>query len=336
MAQDRDLTWDIAKGIGIILVVYGHVARGVYNAGLPMDEGFYRQVDSIIYSFHMPLFFFISGYFFPASLAKHGSLPLIRGKIATVVYPYVVWSLQQGLVEIGLGRFTNGGVTLAEVLALAWMPRAQFWFLYLLFGAFILAVLLYRRTTPAWSALILGTAAVYYFIGYSPVDWFMLNALPQWFFYFALGAAASHMLPRLQLDRWPWLWFAATLFVVAEWGFHQGLGLTAESHAPLAKLTVACLGIFLVLQLSRHLAKWKWTWLVYLGRHSLEIYLIHILAGSGARILLDKGLGIADPGVHLLLGTLAGVGLPLLFLVVARPWGGAWLFAPAALRRRSI
>ena len=62
--QERNVWVDYAKAIGIILVVYGHVARGVFNAGLPMDEARFVLVDSIIYSFHMPLFFFLSGLFF--------------------------------------------------------------------------------------------------------------------------------------------------------------------------------------------------------------------------------------------------------------------------------
>ena len=62
--QERNAWVDYAKAIGIILVVYGHVARGVFNAGLPMDEDNYLLIDSIIYSFHMPLFFFLSGLYF--------------------------------------------------------------------------------------------------------------------------------------------------------------------------------------------------------------------------------------------------------------------------------
>jgi len=52
---------DYAKAIGIILVVYGHVARGLYNAGIAFPEPLYSLTDSVVYSFHMPLFFFLSG-----------------------------------------------------------------------------------------------------------------------------------------------------------------------------------------------------------------------------------------------------------------------------------
>lgn len=52
MSESRRLDYiDIAKGMGIILVVAGHL----------LPEGNYLR--AIIYSFHMPLFFFLSGYF---------------------------------------------------------------------------------------------------------------------------------------------------------------------------------------------------------------------------------------------------------------------------------
>ncbi|MBC7755034.1 MAG: acyltransferase family protein [Bdellovibrio sp.] len=60
----RTLWVDYAKALGIMLVVYGHVTRGLYNAQIPMNENLFKLIDSIIYSFHMPLFFFLSGLFF--------------------------------------------------------------------------------------------------------------------------------------------------------------------------------------------------------------------------------------------------------------------------------
>ena len=142
--QERNVWVDYAKAIGIILVVYGHVARGVFNAGLPMDEGEFVLVDSIIYSFHMPLFFFLSGLFFD-SLQKRGRGGLIINKVDTIVYPFIVWSLLQGLFEVVLSNYTNGQVTLTEVFSLLWMPRAQFWFLYALFLVFLVCTFLYAK-----------------------------------------------------------------------------------------------------------------------------------------------------------------------------------------------
>ncbi|WP_162779036.1 acyltransferase family protein, partial [Klebsiella pneumoniae] len=55
-------TWvDYAKGIGIILVVFGHANRGLYSSGIYISPEIYHYLDNVIYSFHMPLFFFLSG-----------------------------------------------------------------------------------------------------------------------------------------------------------------------------------------------------------------------------------------------------------------------------------
>ncbi|WP_043367549.1 acyltransferase family protein, partial [Cupriavidus sp. WS] len=62
--MSRDVWVDNAKGIGIILVVYGHVARGLHSAGIWSDATSFSFLDSAVYSFHMPLFFFLSGLYF--------------------------------------------------------------------------------------------------------------------------------------------------------------------------------------------------------------------------------------------------------------------------------
>src|ERR1051325_2370139 len=128
----RNLWVDYAKAIGIVLVVYGHVVRGLLNAGILQDAEFHGLVDSVIYSFHMPLFFFLSGLFFYSSFVKRGTGGLLVNKIDTIVYPFLVWSLLQGSVEALMSRYTNGGVSFSEVLTV-WEPRQQFWFLYALF-----------------------------------------------------------------------------------------------------------------------------------------------------------------------------------------------------------
>ena len=52
MDNYKRINWiDQAKGIGILLVVIGHM-------NIPQD------LSKIIFSFHMPLFFFISGYLY--------------------------------------------------------------------------------------------------------------------------------------------------------------------------------------------------------------------------------------------------------------------------------
>ncbi|WP_320408208.1 acyltransferase family protein [Raoultella ornithinolytica] len=68
----RDTWVDYAKALGIILVVTGHVNRGLYSSGIYISKEFFILLDSVIYTFHMPLFFFLSGLFFVKSIDKNG------------------------------------------------------------------------------------------------------------------------------------------------------------------------------------------------------------------------------------------------------------------------
>ena len=74
--QNRDTSVDIAKGIGIYLVVLGHTCNN-------------ELIRSFIYSFHMPLFFFFSGYFFKFQPIKK----LIRKTSISLILPYIILAL---------------------------------------------------------------------------------------------------------------------------------------------------------------------------------------------------------------------------------------------------
>ena len=68
--KNRDLFLDIAKGLAIILVVVGHVVQG---SATNFDDLLWFKV---IYSFHMPLFVFLSG---PLPLLHLGQRESKRG-----------------------------------------------------------------------------------------------------------------------------------------------------------------------------------------------------------------------------------------------------------------
>ncbi len=59
--ESKRVYWvDAAKAIGIFLVFYGHIAASVRQQGSLIA---FKQVK-FIFSFHMPLFFFLAGFFF--------------------------------------------------------------------------------------------------------------------------------------------------------------------------------------------------------------------------------------------------------------------------------
>jgi len=71
MNYTNRIIWiDQAKGIGIFLVVVGHMIRSLVNSNILIDNFWVTFVDRWIYAFHMPLFFLVAGLFIQKSVQK--------------------------------------------------------------------------------------------------------------------------------------------------------------------------------------------------------------------------------------------------------------------------
>lgn len=73
---------DVAKGIGIMTVVWAH-ASGPFS--------------NYIYQFHMPFFFLISGYLFNS---KSSLQKFVYGKVKSLYIPFAVWNLLITFIKI--------------------------------------------------------------------------------------------------------------------------------------------------------------------------------------------------------------------------------------------
>lgn len=77
----RNLAFDQAKGVLIILVIVGHVVLG------DMSE---TPLRKIIYFFHMPLFLAITGYFIKKQLLKYSTKDIILKYRNRMLIPFMV------------------------------------------------------------------------------------------------------------------------------------------------------------------------------------------------------------------------------------------------------
>ena len=80
MSKDKNNFISTAKGIGIILMVMGH-------SGAPGD------LDKFIYQFHMPLFFFCSGYFLNNCEDFNSLVTIIKKRFKGIYLKYLCWSI---------------------------------------------------------------------------------------------------------------------------------------------------------------------------------------------------------------------------------------------------
>lgn len=77
----RDKSLDVAKGIAIILMMYGHLRYTYLN----MDTTY-----SWIYSFHMPFFMYITGVL--TNVKAGNKWAQIKNKAVKILLPYVIWN----------------------------------------------------------------------------------------------------------------------------------------------------------------------------------------------------------------------------------------------------
>ena len=82
----RDSSFDIMKGIAILLVVLGHSVPDQASASGIASYPLYLM-RTIIYSFHMPVFFFVAGYFMHIPL-KEGFQKFVKDKSIRLMVPY--------------------------------------------------------------------------------------------------------------------------------------------------------------------------------------------------------------------------------------------------------
>jgi len=102
--KGRDDYWDELKGIGIILVIVGHIVQFIYEP--LMYE--YNILFRIIYSFHMPLFFVVSGYVLQKYKLKLNTKWLVY-RILGLVIPFFSWAIIGTVIQsenkFGGGRY---------------------------------------------------------------------------------------------------------------------------------------------------------------------------------------------------------------------------------------
>ncbi len=125
---------DIVKGIGIFLMVLGH-SYSEDNASL---------IIKWLYSFHMPLFFIVSGVLYGIRYNNSGKIYLnLKKKCLTLLLPYFIWNTAYQLFLVILSVLGGASlfITLKEHLIMVLqLNGSAIWFLPSMF----LAVIFFR------------------------------------------------------------------------------------------------------------------------------------------------------------------------------------------------
>ena len=138
---------DYAKGIGILLVVLAHI----YCFNPKLQES---MIVVWIYSFHMPLFFIISGMlikFKDEKLSKN----IILKKIKNILIPYLFFSILSSIIKIIIYELNTSMIIWDLIYTCIGYGIDVLWFLPALFVAEILMLLIFKISKSDYMRMII-------------------------------------------------------------------------------------------------------------------------------------------------------------------------------------
>src|SRR5690625_3012262 len=145
--MQRNAYFDNARLVLIFLVVFGHMIQPFINGSTAVNT-FYMWV----YTFHMPAFIFLSGFFAKGS----GSLAYVGRLARRLLIPYLIFQVIYTIFYIYVGQMS--------VPTDLFYPRWSLWFLLSLF-CWHLLLIIFKRFPPLISlalALQLGVIVGYF------------------------------------------------------------------------------------------------------------------------------------------------------------------------------
>ncbi|WP_330992877.1 acyltransferase family protein [Pluralibacter gergoviae] len=213
-SPDDDLRWiSTLKSACILLVVLFHVTDpGFVNTLASLSAG--RQIaggwaafNAHLSPLRMPAFFFVSGLLARRSIHARGWRELAGGRLANLLYLYLLWCLLQWLaVQFIIHQITGQRISPntnaiyaaspRELVVLTLKGMSSAWYLYALFGYIILA-----KAGRKWPLLCLTFGLLLYLAtalklvpGWGP------QSLCRYALFFLIGAFFSE--PVITLSRW--------------------------------------------------------------------------------------------------------------------------------------
>ncbi|KFI67187.1 acyltransferase family protein [Bifidobacterium magnum] len=348
--RQRIRFFDIAKGIGIICVVLGHSAM---EAVMTSPTALANALMTFCFSFHMPLFFLLAGYFMHPERKFQW-----RKEARQLVYTYILTALVVivGATLVAVCLRYNVWATLRSWIEAAWYGSGDIsdktiwqvsgrigaiWFLLAMFWARMFMHLFARLPwTPVWVAA--SFIAGYFLSRYVWLPWSLQSGMCAVAFVY-LGYLARECNVLEIVRKYPWIWAVAAAIWAASMYWFTGFSMAMNQYGLRPSLAVAgsIAGTLCIVGISQWLdhVPYAGTALSKAGVASLAILCAHLVDEdvlpwmSMLRRLQpyvgDVSLVFISFGIHMVIG-LAGAWL-LYYIPKINTW-----FYPVLAKKTAI
>lgn len=273
----RNKEIDIAKGIGIISVVYGHTVSSLHT---------------YIYIFHMPLFFIISGFLY-ASKEREPLKLYARKKFHSLILSYIILLIMTNALLLILFHFTGQEFTIYKsMLIRPYGAAGALWFLLALFWVTVIYKIIDIYVAYNYKA---ATVVLFFVIGRIlsalgiHVPTFIDTACTSLIFYLAGIILCKYM--NLFSTELIIYMLGISLLPCLLIDLPMSIDLMTNTYEPFYYMFLSVFISFLIIRLSYQ--KWLVKSLVgdvlaYLGRISLVILAFHIFAFEFCYFVVSK------------------------------------------------
>ena len=140
--KKRNHFLDFTKAFAIILVVFGHCIQfgsgeNYFKEGLFFDNIIFKY----IYSFHMPLFMLISGYFFAYGINKEAK-DIFINKFKSLIVPILTWAILPLVIFIAAKCLKNEFSIISTIKHYISYSLHSLWFLWAVFWCSLIVIII--------------------------------------------------------------------------------------------------------------------------------------------------------------------------------------------------
>ena len=273
-----------------ILVVVGHY--------IPDNSpAWYVMLHDVIYTFHMPLFMFTSGYVYIATKKEIPYGVFLLKKVRRLMLPYLTTSI----VVIVIKLLTQGGmrvdnpVTFFSFVEMFYMPAAGYflWFIWALWWMFVLVPLFKRKQDKA---VLFGLSILLHFIPIGLPQVFCLREFSVMLMYFMLGVfvfehdCLNHFLKTFNRNK---VIYASVAFILGQSLYFLDVLSIGNFNKKLLFVVLPFVGIWFIIEIAKVTCR-NWinnhetSFLMRVVESSYIIYLFHTTFEGFVKAVLRK------------------------------------------------
>lgn len=277
--NERNMEFDIAKCIAIYLVVCGHVISHITST----------QIISINYT-HMPVFYFIGGYFLFNSIKKYDFSVICINKIKALLIPYLSWSLISfgaNLLILYVKKKGNIQNVFDEFNNIFIYSRSVWFFINIFISMIILIFVYYLSLKIHINFIFLSIVTWLLFSIFIPNSFFMLYKSKWLFPFLLLGYLfAQNGIKKILYNKYAIILIILSFIISINFQYRSNYfdkysqfqySSIIDILYGLLYYTTSAMGIFTVFFLSTMLKKyWIGRCMSHIGKYTSDIYAIHM------------------------------------------------------------